>query len=132
MKTIHKDYRGRYTSSSRGAEAKVYAKSVKLGHKVGQYRITTHYTVTDFKKASEVVWEVTLQPRGGGRQSKADFTKHRPMGQEEDEVAMHWDVLPGVDKLVMVEKYTGVSDDNTTLVILVLAAILLLVILFNK
>ena len=133
MKTIHKDYWGRYKSSSRGAEAKVYAKSVELGHKVGQYRITTHYTVTDFKKKSELVWEVTLQARGGGRQGiKADFTKHRPMGQEEDEVAMHWSVIPGVNKLVMVEKYTSAPDDNTTLVILVLAAILLLVILFNK
>ena len=133
MKTIHRDYRGRYTSSSRGAEAKVYAKSVELGHKVGQYRITTHYTATDFKKKSELVWEVTLQARGGGRQGiKVDFTKHKPMGQEEDEVAMHWSVLPGVDKLVMVEKYTDASDDNTTLIVFVLAAILLFVILFNK
>ena len=132
MKTIHKDYWGRYTSSSRGAEARVYEKSVKLGHKVGQYRITTHYTVTEFKKASELVWEATLKARGGGRQYKVDFTKHKPMGQEEDEVAMHWSVLPGVDKLVMVEKYTGVSDDNTTLIVFVLAAILLFVILFNK
>ena len=132
MKTIHKDYWGRYTSSSRGAEARVYAKSVELGHKVGQYRITTHYTVTEFKKASELVWEATLEARGGGRQNKVDFTKHKPMGQEEDEVAMHWSVLPGVDKLVMVEKYTGASDDNTTLIVFVLAAILLFVILFNK
>ena len=133
MKTIHKDYWGRYKSSSRGAEAKVYAKSIELGHKVGQYRITTHYTVTEFKKTSELVWEATFDARGGGRQGfKADFTKHRPMGQEEDEVAMHWDVLPGMDKLVMVEKYTSVSDDNTTLIVFVLAAILLLVILFNK
>ena len=132
MKTIHKDYWGRYTSSSRGAEARVYAKSVKLGHKVGQYRITTHYTVTEFKKKSELVWEATLKARGGGRQYKVDFTKHKPMGQEEDEVAMHWPD-PRVNKLVMVEKYsTSASDDNTTLVILVLAAILLLVILFNK
>ena len=130
MTTIHKDFWGRYTSSSRGAEARVYAKSVELGHKVGQYRITTHYTATEFKKKSEVVWEATLEARGGGRQNKVDFTKHKPMGQEEDEVAMHWSVLPGVDKLVMVEKYT--DDDNTTLVILVLAAILLCVILFNK
>ena len=52
------------------------------------------------------------------------------MGQEEDEVAMHWSVIPGVNKLVMVEKYT--DDDNTTLVIFVLAAILLFAILFNK
>ena len=132
MKTIHKDYWGRYTSSSRGAEAKVYAKSIELGHKVGQYRITTHYTVTEFKKASELVWEATLEARGGGRQNKVDFTKHKPMNQEEDEVAMHWSVLPGVDKLVMVEKYTGVSDDNMTLIVFVLAAILLFVILFNK
>ena len=133
MKTIHKDYWGRYTSSSRGAEARVYAKSVELGHKVGQYRITTHYTVTEFKKASELVWEATLKARGGGRQGiKVDFTKHKPMNQEEDEVAMHWSVLPGVDKLVMVEKYTGASDDNTTLIVFVLAAILLFVILFNK
>ena len=131
MKTIHKDYWGRYKSSSRGAEAKVYAKSVELGHKVGEYRITTHYTVTEFKKKSEVVWEVTLEARGAGRQGiKVDFTKHKPMGQEEDEVAMHWSVLPGVDKLVMVEKYT--DDNNTTLVVFVLAAILLFVILFNK
>ena len=131
MKTIHKDYWGRYKSSSRGAEARVYAKSVELGHKVGQYRITTHYTVTEFKKKSELVWEVTLQARGGGRQGiKIDFTKYPPMGQEEDEVAMHWSD-PRVNKLVMVEKYTD-DDDNTTLVILVLAAILLLVILFNK
>ena len=133
MKTIHKDYWGRYTSSSRGAEARVYAKSVELGHKVGQYRITTHYTVTEFKKKSEVVWEATLEARGGGRQGiKVDFTKHKPMGQEEDEVAMHWSVLPGVDKLVMVEKYTSAPDDNTTLIVFVLAAILLFVILFNK
>ena len=129
MKTIHKDYWGHYTSSSWGAEARVYTKSVELGHKVGQYRITTHYTVTDFKKVSKLMWEVTLQARGGGRQSKADFTKHKLMGQEEDEVAMHWPD-PRVNKLVMVEKYT--DDDNTTLVIFVLAAILLFVILFNK
>ena len=130
MKTIHKDYWGRYQSSSREAEAKVHAKSIELGHKVGQYRITTHYTVTEFKKASELVWEATLKARGGGRQGiKVDFTKHKPMGQEEDEVAMHWPD-PRVNKLVMVEKYT--DDDNTTLVVLVLAAILLLVILFNK
>ena len=63
------------------------------------------------------------------RQIKVDFTKHTPMGQEKDEMAMHWPD-PRVNKLVMVEKYT--DDDNTTLVILVLAAILLLVILFNK
>ena len=131
MTTIHKDFWGRYTSSSRGAEARVYAKSVELGHKVGQYRITTHYTATEFKKKSEVVWEATLEARGGGRQNKVDFTKHKPMGQEEDEVAMHWPD-PRVNKLVMVEKYTSASDDNTTLVILVLAAILLCVILFNK
>ena len=133
MKTIHKDYWGRYKSSSRGAEAKVYAKSVELGHKVGQYRITTQYTATEFKKLSEVVWEATLEARGGGRQGiRIDFTKHKPMGQEEDEVAMHWDVLPGVNKLVMVEKYTSAPDDNTTLIVFVLAAILLCAILFNK
>ena len=132
MKTIHKDYWGRYTSASLGAEAKVYAKSIELNYKIGQYRITTHYTVTEFKKRSEIRWEATLEARGGGRQGiKADFTKHRPMGQEEDEVAMHWSD-PRVNKLVMVEKYTSAPDDNTTLVILVLAAILLFVILFNK
>ena len=134
MKTIHKDYWGRYTSSSRGAEAKVYTKSVELGHRVGQHRITTHYTVTEFKKRSEIRWEATIDARGGGRQGiKVEFTKHLPMGQEEEETAMHWEnVLPGVDKFVMVEKYTSAPDDNTTLVILVLAAILLCVVLFNK
>ena len=60
-----------------------------------------------------------------------EFTKYRPFGEEEEQTAIEWpDVRVG--KLVMVEKYTGVSDDNTTLVILVLAAILLFVILFNK
>ena len=133
MKTIHKDYWGRYTSSSLGAEARVYAKSIELWYKIiNKYPNTTHYTVTEFKKKSEIRWEATFDARGGGRGRqgiKVDFTKYPPMGQEEDEVAMHWPD-PRVNKLVMVEKYT--DDDNTTLVILVLAAILLLVILFNK
>ena len=134
MKTIHKDFWGRCTSSSQGAEAKVHAKSIELNYKIlNKYRITTHYTATEFKKQSEIRWEATIDARGGGggRQGiKIDFTKHAPMGQEEDELAMHWSVIPGVNELVMVDKYT--DDDNTTLVIFVLAAILLLVILFNK
>ena len=132
MKTIHKDFWGRYTSSSLGAEAKVYAKSIELRYKIiNKYPNTTHYTVTEFKKKSELVWEATLEARGGGKQGiKVDFTKHKPFGDSDEEVAMHWPD-PRVNKLVMVEKYTD-DDDNTTLVVFVLAAILLLVILFNK
>ena len=133
MKTIHKDFWGRYTSSSLGAEAKVYAKSIELRYKIiNKYPNTTHYTVTEFKKKSEIRWEATFDARGGGRGRqgiKVDFTKYQPMGQEEEEAAMYWPD-PCVNKLVMVEKYT--DDDNTTLVVFVLAAILLFVILFNK
>ena len=125
---IHKDFWGRYTSSSLGAEAKVYAKSVELRYKVSG--MTTQYTVTEFKYRSAVRWEAVLEAALPSRQIKVDFTKHKPMGDSDEEVAMHWPD-PRVNKLVMVEKYTD-DDDNTTLVILVLAAILLLVILFNK
>ena len=130
MKTIHKDYWGRYTSSSLRAEAKVYAKSVELRYM--DSGMTTRYTVTEFKYRSAVRWEAVLEAALPSRQIKVDFTKHTPMGQEKDEMAMHWPD-PRVNKLVMVGKYnTSVSDDNTTLVVFVLAAILLFVILFNK
>ena len=134
MKTIHKDFWGRYTSSSLGAEAKVYAKSIELRYKIiNRYKNTTHYTVTDFKYGSPIRWEATLEAALPvlRRGIKVDFTKHKPFGDSDEEVAMHWPD-PRVNKLVMVEKYTSASDDNTTLIVFVLAAILLLVILFNK
>ena len=126
MKTIHKDYWGRYKSSSQGAEARVYAKSVELRYM--DSGMTTRYTVTEFKKKSEIRWEAMLEAFNLPSRQIA-FTQYRPYGQEEEQTAIEWpDVRVG--KLVIVEKYT--DDDNTTLVILVLAAILLFVILFNK
>jgi hypothetical protein len=131
MKTIHKDYWGRYTSATTGKEARVYAKSVKLIYM--DSGMTTHYNVTEFKYGSPIRWEATLEAALPvlRRGIKVDFTKHKPFGDSDEEVAMHWPD-PRVNKLVMVEKYTSASDDNTTLIVFVLAAILLLVILFSK
>ena len=123
---IHKDYWGRYTNATTGKEARVYAKSVELRYM--DSGMTTRYTVTEFKYRSAVRWEAVLEAALPSRQIKVDFTKHTPMGQEKDEMAMHWPD-PRVNKLVMVEKYT--DDDNTTLIIFVLAAILWFAILFN-
>ena len=58
MKTIHKDYWGRYTSSSLRAEAKVYAKSVELRYM--DSGMTTRYTVTE-------LIQISVSSQVGGR-----------------------------------------------------------------
>ena len=119
---IHKDFWGRYTSSSSGTEAKVYAKSVELRY-IDTGR-TVHYTVTKFKKRSPIRSEAVLEPS-----KNIDFIVFKPLGQEEEQTAIEWP-NPRVGKLVMVEKYTD-TDNNTTLIIFVLVVILFLI-LFNK
>ena len=57
---IHKDFWGRYTSSSSGTEAKVYAKSVELQYTdTGR---TVHYTATKFKNRSLITCEACIVP----------------------------------------------------------------------
>ena len=126
---IDKAFQGRYTSSSFGTEAKVYAKSVDLRYTdTGR---TVRYNVTKFKNQLPIRWEARIVPHNyfQDNSKKIDFTIFKPFGQEEEQTAIEWPDPP-VGKLVMVEKYTG--KDDMTLVIFVLAAILLFVILFNK
>ena len=122
---IHKDFWGRYTSSSLGVEAKVYAKSVELRY--ANSVSTIHYIVTKFKNRSPIRWEAHINNQD--RSKKIDFTVFKPFGQEEEQTAVEWPD-PRVGKLVMVEKYTD-TDDDTTLIIFVLVVILFLV-LFNN
>ena len=135
---IHKDFRGRYTSSSSGTEAKVYAKSVELRYTdTGR---TAQYTVHRFTPKSGIRWEAHIAPKTGDRFLGArtiTFTKHQPIdwesgGRKEEETAVEWPD-PRVGRLVMVEKYTDTDDtDDTTLIIFVLVVMVLCLILFNK
>ena len=127
---IHKDFWGRCTSSSLGAEAKVYAKSVELRYANSGEVI--HYNVDKFKNWSPIRWEARIVPHKFFQDHSKDiaFTKFTPFMKEEEETALQWPD-PRVGKLVMVEKYTD-ELEHMTPVIFVLAAIFICLILFNK
>ena len=127
MKTVHKDYWGRYTSATTGKEARVHAKSVELRYI--DSGMTTQCTVTDFKYGSPIRWEAMLEAVNLPP-PKNVFTKYTPFQQEEEQTAIEWPD-PRVGKLVMVEKYNTDTDDDTTLIIFAIVVISFLV-LFNK